>query len=189
MIFPRWRPELPENPPSRDIAAVFTRFCERRHASSGWGLVVRTTGRWPRLRSLDDQTSATPRRRLSDWVRSESPYPSSVKGLAPQNWLRSARRMRFAWRAEWLGKSSLTGRAPLSCNHERWSACRHAAGSFVRHGGASVPAEHLASGNDLTFNRIAKKPGGTSPQVHHQAGDVRCPRIRRIRRGRTGLGP
>ena len=137
---------------------------EHAHASGGCGLVVETPWRRPRLRGLDDQTPATPRRRRSDWVRSVPPYPSSVTGLAPRNWLRSARRVRFVWRARWLGRSPLTGRAPLSCNHEGWSACRHAAGGFVRRGGAGAPTACLASGSGLTLIRIARTPGALRPR-------------------------
>ena len=52
---------------------------------------------------------------------------------------------------------------------------------------AGAPTACLASGSGLTLIRIAKTPGGTSAQVYHRAGDVRCPRIHRIRQGRTGL--
>ncbi len=155
--------------------------------SGGWGLSSRLRGDGRDSAVWTTRPQPPSQRRRPDWVRSSPPYPSAVTGLAPLNRVRSARRVRFAWRARWLGKSPLTGRAPLSCNHEGWSACRHAASGFVRRGGAGAPTACLASGSGLTLIRIAKTPGGTSAQVYHRAGDVRCPRIHRIRQGRTGL--
>ena len=92
---------------------------EHAPASGGWGLVVETPGRRPRLRGLDDQTPATPRdvdARIG-FVRCRH-FRHRPQDLRLE--LASlAHRVRFAWRTRWLGKSPLTGRAPLSCNHER----------------------------------------------------------------------
>ena len=136
---------------------------EHAHASGGrmagvWSSRPRDDGRDSAVATTRPQPSA--RRRRSDWVRSAPSYPLSITGLAPRNWVRSARRMRFAWRAWRLGKSSLTGRTPRSCNHERWSASRPSAGSFVRRGSVEAPAEHFSSGSDLTLHPNCQEAGG-----------------------------
>ena len=137
---------------------------EHALARDGRGLIVETPGRRPRLRGLDHQAPVTPRRRRADWVRSASSFPSAVTGLAPRNWVRSARRVKCVRRARRLGTSQLTGRATRSCNHDRSSTCRHEAGNWIRRSGARAPTACLTSGGGLTLNRIAQNPGALRPR-------------------------
>ena len=89
------------------------------------------------------------------WVRSARLFPPSLSGLPPRHWLRSVRRVGFARRVGWLGKSPRACRTMPSRNHEEWRACRHPTGRLIRRDDIGSPTARLASGTGLTLIRIA----------------------------------